>query len=266
MAAQKRFRPAGHTSAPALPGTGTGTGMGTGTGGHVSFDVPSSSAGAPPADIRPAVPAAPPPAPGPDPVDVANPVAGTGATAYPSDLPPITTLSMLRTQPPFAWKLDLPGRLNPRMTPIGGPLLKQCPLHLLPGGRGEPVVPGSVDHDEDLPLFEEKLVPPLHRGLHQRRSRLDVEGVLGGEGHEAGDVAAGGVAIREGSMSGAVETSVCGIWSPDSAPDTMREHGISNKSWNRSGTRSCVELRKFLIRALCTCGSLGNVKLGLSWG
>ena len=69
MAAQKRFRPAGHTSAPALPGTGTGTG----TGGHVSFDVPSSSAGAPPADIRLTVPAAPPPAPGPD-VVVANPV------------------------------------------------------------------------------------------------------------------------------------------------------------------------------------------------
>ena len=111
MAAQKRFRLAGHTSAPALPGTGTGTG--TGTGGHVSFDMPSSSAGGPPADIRPTVPAPPPPAPGPD-VVVANPVAGTGATAYPSDLPPITTLSMLRTQPPFAWKLDLPGRKRAR--------------------------------------------------------------------------------------------------------------------------------------------------------
>ena len=45
---------------------------------------------------------------------VANPVAGTGATAYPSELPPITTLSMLRTQPPFAWKLDLPGRKRAR--------------------------------------------------------------------------------------------------------------------------------------------------------
>ena len=73
----------------------------------------SSSTGAPPANIRPTVPAAPPPAPGPD-VVVANPVAGTGATAYPSDLPPITTLSMLRTQPPFAWKLDLPGRKRAR--------------------------------------------------------------------------------------------------------------------------------------------------------
>ena len=112
MAAQKRFRPAGHTSAPALPGTGTGTG--TGTGGHVTFDMPSSSAGAPPADIRPAVPAAPPPAPGPDPVIVANPVAGTAATAYPLDLPHINTLSMLRTQLTFAWKLDLPGRKRAR--------------------------------------------------------------------------------------------------------------------------------------------------------
>ena len=112
MAAQKRFRPAGHTSAPALPGTGTG--MGTGTGGHVSFDVPPSSAGTPPADIRPAVPAPPRAAPGPDPMVVANPVARTGAMAYPSDLPPMTTLSMLRTQSPFAWKLDLPGRKRAR--------------------------------------------------------------------------------------------------------------------------------------------------------
>ena len=80
----------------------------------MSFDVPSSSAGAPRANIRPAVPAAPPLAPGPDPVVIASPVAGTGATAYPSDLPPIATLSMLRSQPPFAWKLDLPGRKRAR--------------------------------------------------------------------------------------------------------------------------------------------------------
>ena len=43
---------------------------------------------------------------------VANPVAGTGATA---DLPPtIGSLSMLRSEPPFAWKLDLPGRKRAR--------------------------------------------------------------------------------------------------------------------------------------------------------
>ena len=76
------------------------------------------------------------------------------------------------------------------MTPIGGPLRKHCPLHLLPGGGGESVVPGSADHDEDLPLLKEDLVPPLLRGLPKRRSPLDVDAVLGGEGHEGGDVAA----------------------------------------------------------------------------
>ena len=57
-------------------------------------------------------------------------------------------------------------------------------------------------HDEDLPLFEEDLVPPLLRGLPQRRSRLDVEAVLGGEGHEGGDVASGGVAVMGGGHVG----------------------------------------------------------------
>ena len=50
----------------------------------------------------------------PDPVVVANPVAGTGTSAYPADLTPITSLSMVRSQPPFAWKLDLPGRKQAR--------------------------------------------------------------------------------------------------------------------------------------------------------
>ena len=60
------------------------------------------------------------------------------------------------------------------------------------------MVPGSADHDEDLPLLEEDLVPALLRGLPHRRSCLDVEAVLGGEGHEGGDVATGGVAVRGG--------------------------------------------------------------------
>ena len=55
-------------------------------------------------------------------------------------------------------------------------------------------MPGSADEDEDLPLLEEDLVPPLFRGLPQRRSPLDVDAVLGGEGHEGRDVAARGVA------------------------------------------------------------------------
>ena len=142
MVAEKRFRPAGHTSAPALPGTDTGKG----TGGHVSLDMPSSSAGAPPADIRPAVPAAPPPAPGPD-VVVANPVAGTGATAYPSDLPPITTLSMLRSQPPFAWKLDLPGRKRAREEFVA--TTWEIEVETQDGARGPPLkisFPCSITH------------------------------------------------------------------------------------------------------------------------
>ena len=65
------------------------------------------------------------------------------------------------------------------------------------------MVPGSADEeeddeDEDLPLLEEDLVSPLLRGLPQRRSHLDVDAVLGGEGHEGRDVAARGVAVRRG--------------------------------------------------------------------
>ena len=152
VAAQKRFCPAG---------TGTGTAMGTGTGGHASFDVPLSSAGAPPADIRPAVPAAPPPAPGPDPVVVANPVAGTGATAHPSDLPPITTLSMLRNQHPFAWKLDLPGRKRAREEFVA--TTWEIEVETQDGAREPPL----------------KMSFPLRHHLCQPRGRL--EG--GGEGY-----------------------------------------------------------------------------------
>ena len=41
---------------------------------------------------------------------VAQPNAQTGATGYLPDAPSITLLSMLRVQPPFAWRLELPGR------------------------------------------------------------------------------------------------------------------------------------------------------------
>ena len=89
-------------------------------------------------------------------------------------------------------------RLDPRMLPVGGPLREQCPLELLPGGGGEPVVPGGADEDEDLPLLEEDLIPPLLLGLPQRRSRLDIDAVLGGEGHKSRDVAARGGAVTGG--------------------------------------------------------------------
>ena len=71
------------------------------SGHRMTFDVSSSLAGATPAatpaDAPAAIPAAPLAPTAPDPVLVANPVAGTGATAYPADLPPITSLSMLRS-------------------------------------------------------------------------------------------------------------------------------------------------------------------------
>ena len=51
-------------------------------------------------------------------------------------------------------------------------------------------------------------------------------------------------------MSGAVETSMWGRWSPDSVTHTMMEQGMSNKSSNGSGTRSLMLLIHFLMRAL----------------
>ena len=86
MHAHKRFCPAGHIDAPAQSGTVR----------LVTLHVPSSPAGAPAANARAAISATPPCTLRPRPVVVANPVAGTGATAYP-DLPPITSLSMLRS-------------------------------------------------------------------------------------------------------------------------------------------------------------------------
>ena len=64
-----------------------------------------------------------------------------------------------------------------------------------------------------------------------------------------------------GSMYGAVETSVWGSWSPDSAPDTMMEQGMSNKSSNGSGTPSLTLLTNSIIRAL----AIPLVLVGLDW-
>ena len=72
-------------------------------------------------------------------------------------------------------------------------------------------MPGGIDNDEALPMLEEDLVPPLVLGLPQRCSRLDIDAVLGGEGHkrrDVGDEAARGLRSRAGSMCAAVETSV----------------------------------------------------------
>ena len=50
------------------------------------------------------------------------------------------------------------------------------------------MVAGGAHQDEDLPLVEEDLVPPLHVGLPQGRSRLNAQALLRGEGHKSGDV------------------------------------------------------------------------------
>ena len=74
-----------------------------------------------------------------------------------------------------------------------------------------------------------------------------------------------GLQSRAGSMSGAVETSVWGSWSPDSAPDTMTEQGMSNKPSNGSGTRSLIVLIIFLMRALANPPVLEGLD-GYRWG
>ena len=71
---------------------------------------------------------------------------------------------------------------------VGGPLREQGPLHVLTGGGWKTMVAGGADHDENLPLVKEDLVPPLHLGLPQGRSRLNAQAVLGGEGDEGGKV------------------------------------------------------------------------------
>ena len=97
---RKRFRPAGHTNATAQSGTGR----------HVTLYVPSSSAGAIPGDAFPQPPVHPPPQ---TPWSSQTPWRGRGTRPTPPP-PIISSLSMLRSQPPFAWKLDLPGRKRAR--------------------------------------------------------------------------------------------------------------------------------------------------------
>ena len=75
---RKHFRPAGHTDATAQSGTGR----------HVTLHVPSSSAGATPADARAAIPAAPPCTPRLRPRGRRKPCAGDGGHGLPRRPPP----------------------------------------------------------------------------------------------------------------------------------------------------------------------------------
>ena len=156
----------------------------------MTFNVPSSWAGATPAatpaDAPAAIPAAPPAPTAPDPMVVADPVAGTGATAYPADLPPITSLSMLRSQPPFAWKLDLPGRKRAREEFVAttwevevetqdGP--REPPLKIYsPMPSRSPTLGGGWEQGETIiALYAYRL-----RGGHWRMDCCDPESVVPG--------------------------------------------------------------------------------------
>ena len=48
---------------------------------------------------------------------------------------------------------------------VGGPLREHGPLHVLTSRGWKTMVASGADHDENLPLVKEDLVPPLHLGL-----------------------------------------------------------------------------------------------------
>ena len=66
---------------------------------------------------------------------------------------------------------------------VRAPLREHGPWHVLTGGGWKTMVAGGADHRENLPLVKEDLVPPVHLGLHQDRSPLNAQAILGGEGH-----------------------------------------------------------------------------------
>ena len=112
------------------------------------------------------------------------------------------------------------------------------------------MVPGTADKDEDLPLLEEDLVPPLLRGLPQRRSRLDVDAVLGEEGYEGRDAAARGVAVRRGQYVRGRRNIRVG----DLVPRLSTRHDDATRHFKRVfkriGDTVVDAVNKFLIRAL----------------
>ena len=112
------------------------------------------------------------------------------------------------------------------------------------------MVTGSADKDEDLSLTEEDLVPPLLRGLPQRRSHPDVDAVLGGEGQEGRDVAARGVAVREGQHVRGRRNMRVGELVPRLS--TRHHDGTRHfkQVFKRIGDTVVDAVNKFLLRAL----------------
>ena len=123
------------------------------------------------------------------------------------------------------------------------------------------MVPGGADEDEDLPLLEEDLIPPLLLGLPQRRSRLDIDAVLGGEGHKRRDVAARGVAVTGGRHVWGSRNILVGELVPRLS--TQHDDGTRHvkQALKRIRARSLMLLINFLIRALAN----PPVLEGLDW-
>ena len=127
------------------------------------------------------------------------------------------------------------------------------------------MVPGGADEDEDLPLLEQDLVPPLLLGLPERRSRLDIDAVLGGEGHKRRDVAARGVAVTGGQHVWGSRNIRVGELVPrlSTRHDDGRRH--VKQAFKRIGDTLVDDVNKFFDKGTCQSpgfGGLGLVPLG----
>ena len=135
------------------------------------------------------------------------------------------------------------------------------PASLARGGGA----PGKAHEDEDLPLLDEDLVPPLLRGLPERRSLLDNDAVLGGEGHEGRDVAAQGVAVTGGQhVWGSRNIRVGGL-----VPRLSTRHDDGTRHveqvFKRIGDTVVEAVSKFFNKGTChspVFGRVGLVPLG----
>ena len=113
------------------------------------------------------------------------------------------------------------------------------------------------------PCWRRTSFPPLLRGLPHRRFRLDVDAVLGGEGHEGRDVAARGVAVRGGGTCAGQSKHPCGGASPPTQSDDGRRHVKQVFKW--IGDTVVDAANKFCNEGTCHArgfGWLGHAPLG----
>ena len=157
-------------------------------------------------------------------------------------------------------------RLDPQMTPIGHPLREQCPLHLLPGGgEGSPWCRAVLTRMRTSHCWRRTSSDLL--GLPQRRSRLDIDAVRGGEGHKRRDVAARGVAVTVTGgqhVRGSRNTRVGEL-----VPRLSTRHNDGTRhvkqAFKRIGDTVVDVVNKFFNKGTCQSpgfGGLGLVPLG----